>query len=121
MLLDLTKIRLYNIKSQEILQTQLYSVIIQHQIPKLQMQPLAVSGYYLSLSNTTCVNIGLNPLKVPTYFPSGIDPHASRLWTQKRFVTSLSCDLEPDIPIPTYQDIFILDGMAPELSAVIDP
>ena len=85
------------------------------------MQPLAVSGYYLSISNTTCVNIGLNPLKVPTYFPSGIDPHASRLWTQKRFVTSLSCDLEPDIPIPTYQDIFILNGMTPELSAVIDP
>ena len=90
---DLTNIRLDNTKSQERLQTQLNSMIDQYQIYKLQMQPQAVYGSDISLSKATSVNIGLNILKFHIYVTSDLDPRASRLQTQKRFVTSLSCDL----------------------------
>ena len=37
---------------------------------------------------------------------SNHDPHISRLRTQTRFFTPLSCDLEPDITKPTPRKIF---------------
>ena len=68
-------------------------MIAQYQIYKVQMQPQAFYGSDLSLSKATSVNLGLNTLKFHIYVTSDIDPRASRLQTQKRFVTSLSCDL----------------------------
>ena len=92
-----------------------------HNFLKLQMQPQAVSVYDLSLSKATCVNLGINYLKVTTYVPSGIDTQTSRLQTQTHFVTYLSCDHETEITMPKYRDIVVSDGLAPYLSAGIDP
>ena len=93
----------------------------QLQIIKRQTQCQAVSGSDIYLSKAACVNIGLNPLKVPTDVPSDLDPHASHLQTKTQFVTSLSCELEPDITIPTSHKIFILADLDPDMSDGLDP
>ena len=49
--------------------------------------------------------------------PSNHDPHTSRLWTQKRFVTPLSWDLKPDITKPTSKKFFIWYDLDHDLSA----
>ena len=77
-------------KSQERLQTLFNSMVAQHQNFKLQMQPQAVSGFDLSVSNVTTQNIfvlsdmapDIDPFQGITRVfsePSNIDPHISRL------------------------------------------
>ena len=50
-------------------------MINQHQISNLQIQPQAVSSSDISLSKGTCLNLFLDPLKIPIDVPSVIDPH----------------------------------------------
>ena len=52
--------------------------------------------------------------------PSDLEPHISHLWTQTGFVTSLSCDLEPDITKPTSSKIVVSDDLAPDMSVGIN-
>ena len=52
---------------------------------------------------------------------SNHDPHISRLWTQTRFFTHLSCDIEPDITKPTSRKIFVSSDLALDLSAPLYP
>ena len=52
--------------------------------------------------------------------PSNHDPHISRLRTQTRFFTPLSCDLEPDITKPNPRKIFASSEMAPDPSSGLD-
>ena len=86
------------------------------QLSKILTQPQAMSYSDISLSNTTWFNFGLDPIRVTTGVPSNIDPAKSRLQAQIQFFTLLSCNLEPNITIPTSQkidilaDIFKLDG-----------
>ena len=54
------------------------------------------------------------------FVPSNHDPHTSRLQTQTRFFTPLSCDLEPDITKPTSGKIVVSDDLGPDLSAGLD-
>ena len=52
----------------------------------------------------------IDPFQVITWIfsePSNLDPKAPRLQTQTRFVTPLSCDLQPDITKPTSRKIFV--------------
>ena len=65
----------------------------QLQISKLQTQPMAVSGFDISLAKATYFNFGFNNEKATKDFPSGIIPTTSCLQTQMHFVTSLNCDL----------------------------
>ena len=81
------------------------------------MQPQIVSGFDISFSKFACVNIVRNNLKIQKYMPSDIDPHTSHIQTHMIFVTYLSCDLEPEITIPIYQNIFVSDDLAPDLSS----
>ena len=128
MRLDLTK-------SQERLQTLFKYMVSQHQIFKLQMQPQAVSGSDISISNVNSRNIFVSADLAPDLSadidhvqvisrvfrePSNIDPHISLLQTQTRFVISLSCDLEPDITKPTSRNILVSSDMAPDMSAGIN-
>ena len=53
----------------------------QLQIINNQTHTHTVYVYDISLSEDTCVNIGLNSLKVPKYVPSDIDNHTSHLQT----------------------------------------
>ena len=65
----------------------------------------------------------LDPVQGITRFfsePSNIEPHTSRLLTQTRFVTPLSCDLEPDITKPTSRKIVVSSDLNPDLSASVD-
>ena len=50
--------------------------------------------------------------------PPNHDPHISRIQTQTRFFTPLSCDLEPDITKPTPRKIFASSDMDPDLDPV---
>ena len=74
----------------------------QHKISKIQKQPQALSGSDISHYKATCVIFSLNNIKVPTGVPSDIYPDTSNLLTQKMFATLISCELEPEITIPTY-------------------
>ena len=85
------------------------------------MKPQAVSGSDLSLYKAICVNPGLNTIKVYTDLPSDIDPHTSRLQNYAWFVTSVSYDIEPDIIIPTSQNIFVSADLDHDLSAGLNP
>ena len=51
----------------------------QLQMIKCQAQPQTSYVSEISLFKATCVNIGLNPLKVTTFIPSDINPHISHL------------------------------------------
>ena len=46
--------------------------------------------------------------------PSNHEPHISRLQTQTRFFTHLSCDLETDITKPTPRKIVVSSDLAPD-------
>ena len=112
---DLTKL-------QERLKNMFNSMISQHQNFKLQMKPQEVTGSDLSLSKETSRTIlfladmdpdlsagidsgrGISRL---FYKPSNIDPHTSRLQTQTRFVTKLSCYLKPDTKKHTSRKIIL--------------
>ena len=52
--------------------------------------------------------------------PSNPDPNTSRLWTQTRFVTPLSCDLKPETTKPISRNIFVSSDLVPDLSACLD-
>ena len=120
----------------------------QHQNVKLQMQPQAVpgSGLYISkvapqpqavpgsdifLSQVTPQNIlvsyDLAPDPDPVQRiardfnePSNIDPRTSRLRTQTRFITPLSCDLEPNTTKTNYRKCFVSADLGPDMSASVD-
>ena len=49
-----------------------------------------------------------------------LTPHTSRLRTQTRYVTPISCDLEPGITKSTSRNIFISADMDPDLSDGLD-
>ena len=117
------------------LQTLFNYMISQHQNPKLRIQPQAVSGSDLSLYKATSwkifvsgdlvpdITAGLNPVREISWFlhkPSNLYPHISRLQTQIQFVTSLSCELEPNITNPTSRRIFSSADLAPDLSFSLD-
>ena len=100
---------------------------------KLQMQPQAepVSDssiltklnsrkIFASSDLATDLSSGLDyGLAIAPVFhgPSNHDPHISRLRTQTRFFTPLSCDLEPDITKPTPRNIFASSDMDTDPSA----
>ena len=104
--------------SQERLQTLFNYMVSHYQNSKLRIQPQEVSGYDIFLSKITSQNIfvsadldpDLDPVQgISQVFrkPSNIDPRTSRLKAQMRFVTLLSCDLEPDISKPSSRNIVI--------------
>ena len=120
----------YLTKSQDRIQTLSNYMIAQHQHFKLQMQPQEVSGYDLSLSKSTYqeifvstdlfpdISAGLDHVQgIARVFrePSNLDPYTLRLITQIRFVTYLSCDLEPDIIKTTSRKIFVSYDLYPYL------
>ena len=119
--LDLTKICLYNTNLQERLKNQLNYMIAKHQIFKLQIQIQVVSGSDISISKSDCVNIGFNPLKVTTDVYSNHDAHKSHLRNQTQFLTSLNCDLESNITMPTSRNMFVSADLATGISAGLDP
>ena len=96
-------------------------MISQHQFFNPQMKSQAVSGSDISISKANSVNICLNTLKVTTDVPSDIDHHTSCLITQNQFVTSLSCDLEPDTTMTISWKIFISADLDPYLSEGLYP
>ena len=51
----------------------------------------------ISLSRSTCLNFGLNPIKVSTVVSSDIDTDTVRLNNHTEFLTLLSFNLEPGI------------------------
>ena len=73
----------------------------QHKISNIQKKPQALSGSYISLYKATCVIFSLNNIKVPTGVTSDIYPNTSNIIPQKRFATLISCEIEPEITIPT--------------------
>ena len=86
---------------------------------KLQMQSQAVPASDLSLSKVTYQNIFVSSDLAPDLDPFqginrafskpyNIDPKISHFQTKKRFVTPLSCDLEPDITKPTFSKTKII-------------
>ena len=86
-----------------------------HKNSKIQTQPQEFSGSDISLYKATCVIFGLNNIKVPTGVPSDLYPDTSNLLTQTMFAILNSCDLEPEIIIPTSWKIFVLADLAPYL------
>ena len=52
--------------------------------------------------------------------PSDHEPHTSRLRNHTRFFTPLSCDIEPDILLPTSRNIVISSDMGHDPSAGLD-
>ena len=122
-------------KSQERIQTLFNSMISKYQHFKLQMQPHSVSGFDISLYKANSwgifvstdmapdISAGLNPCQgISRVFrePSNIDPHTSRLRSQTRFVTSLSCDIKPNITNYTSRNIFVSADLDPDMTTVID-
>ena len=105
---------------------------------KLQIQPQLVPVSDLSISKVNHQNIlvsadlGIDIYHVQAIYrvfskPSNHDPHTSRLQTQTRFFTPLSCDLEPDISLPisdfsiskfTHQKILVSDDLGIDLDPV---
>ena len=109
-------------KSKERIQNIFNYMITQHQNFRIQMKPKTVSGSDISISKDTPYNIlvssnmdtdlsaGITPVRgIARVFRKhyNIEPHTSRLLTQTRFVTSLSCDLETNITIPTSRKIVV--------------
>ena len=118
-------------KSKERIQTMLNYIIFLHQNSKLQMQPQEVYGSDLSLSKATSCNIVFSADLAPDLSAcidtvqgiarvfcetSNIGPHTSNLWNKLGFLTSLSCDIEPDITKPTSNKIFVSADLDPDLS-----
>ena len=65
------------------------------------------------------LSAGIDPVQVVTRFfsePSNLDPHTVHLRTQMRFITTLSCDLEPNINKPTSRKIVVSADLYPDLS-----
>ena len=98
---------------------------------KLQMQPQAVPVSDLSLVKVTSQEIFVSADMDPDLYPvqeiaqvfsetSNHDPHTSRLRTQTRFFTPLSCDIGPEITNPTSSKIVASSDLAPDPSAGID-
>ena len=99
---------------------------------KLQMQPQAVPVSDFSFltkptSRKIVVSSDLDPNQsagidyggvIAQGFcgPSNHEPHISRLRTQMRFFTPLSCDLEPDITKPNPRNIVISSDLDPDTS-----
>ena len=83
------------------------------QLFKLQTQLLEVSCADPYIYKAMCFNFGLNPIRVTTDVPSDIDPATSHLQTKRQFVTLISCDLEPDTNMTTFQKIFVFAGLDP--------
>ena len=63
-------------------------------------------------------NSKLLPVAIATGFrgPSNHDPHISRLQTQTRLFTPLSCDIEPEITKPIPRKIFASSDLATDPS-----
>ena len=89
------------------------------------MQPQAVPVYDLSLAKVITKNIfvsadldtDLDPVQaIDRIFneTSNHDPHTSRLRTQMRFFTPLSCDLETEITKPTSRKIVVSSDLGPD-------
>ena len=108
--LDLNEMRLHYNKVNQRNQTMLQNF-------KLQIQPQAVPVSDFYISKVTYHNFlvsydlgpDLDPVKAITWVfikPSNHEPHTSRLRTQTRFFTPLSCDIEPGISLPFY-DFYI--------------
>ena len=142
LLLHLYKIRLHDIKVHQHNQTMLLNFKLQvqpHQRnqtmlrnSKIQMQPQAVPASDFSiLTNPTSrkfvASSDLDPdpsadldsggvIAQGFRGPSNHDPHISRLRTQTRFFTPLSCDLEPDINKHTPRKIVISSDLVPDPS-----
>ena len=101
-------------------------MVVQIQIFKLQMQPQSVSVSGLSLFKVTSQKIFVLADPDPDFDPfqaitqvfkeySDFDPHTSRLQTQTRFVTPLSCDIKLEITKPTSQNIFVSADLGPDI------
>ena len=97
----------------------------------LQMQPQAVPVYYLSVYKVTYhnifVSVDLDTDLYPVHTIARVfrktpnhDPHTSRLWTQTRIFTPISCDLEPEITERTSRKIIVSYDLAPDPSACIN-
>ena len=120
----------------------MYNYIVdQLQNFKLQMQPQAVlvSDFYISkVTNQKILvsddmDIDLDPFQsIAQVFskPFNPEPHTSRLRTQTRFLTPVSCDLEPDISLPVsdlsiskvnHQNIFASADLDPDMDPYLDP
>ena len=84
-------------------------------IIKRQAQPQAESVSDIYILNSTCVDIFLNTLNVPT----DATFHKSHVQTHTRFIVSLSCDLEHDITMYTLHKFLISDDLAPYLSVIL--
>ena len=99
----------------------MYNYMSNHkQNSKLQRQPQAVTISDLSISKVNSQEIivsndmdtNIDPVHgIAQVFsePSNLDAQILRLQTQTRFVTPLSCDLEPDITKPTSRKIVVSD------------
>ena len=98
---------------------------------KLQMQPQAVTVSDFSISKVTYqkilvsadLDLDLDPVQeIARVFsePSNHEPHTSRLRTQTRFFTPLSCDLEPEITKPTSRKIVVSYDIGPDPSDGLD-
>ena len=102
-------------------------MVAQLQNFKLQMKHQEVPVSNLSLSKITSQNIFVSPHIVPdidlfqgiTHVfsePSSLDPKTSRIQDQTRFITPLSCDLQPDITKPTSGNIVVSAKTKPSKS-----
>ena len=104
-------------------------MIAQIQNFNLQMQLQAVPVSNLSLSKVTPQNIfvssdvdpDLDPVQAITWifnYSPNLDPHTSRLQTQSKFITPLSCDIKPDITNTNSQKIFVSADLDPDIDPV---
>ena len=105
------------------------SMVAQLQNLKLQMQPQAVPVSNISLYKVTSQKKLVSADLAPDLDPvqgialvfsetSNHDLHTSRLQNQTRFVTPLSCDIEPEITKPTSRKIVVSYDLAPDLDPV---
>ena len=100
MCLDLTKIRHTSPRSVRI-NSSLSINFTLCSLHTFKLSSETVYGSDISILKANCVNIGFNPIKFPTYVPSDVDTLTSHLQPHTLFVTSHSCDLGPDIFMPT--------------------
>ena len=123
----LNELRSHLNKAHERNQTMYNSMVAQLQNLKIQMQPQAVPVSDLSLSKVNPQKIFVSADIDPDLYPfqgttrflsklSNLDPQTSRLQTQTRFVTPLSCVLEPDITKPTSRKIVVSAKTKPSKS-----
>ena len=122
LIFHLYKIFLHNIKVHQQNQTMLQNL-------KLQMQPqlVPVSDFSILTKPTSRMFVAssdLTPYPLDNLDSRGViaqgfcgpynhDPHISRLRTQTRFFTPLSCDIEPDITNPTSSKIVVSSDLGP--------